>query len=234
MKLHKNVRLPIGFIWFAGCAIFAASPVESDTCAAGELVAQDSILALAAADAPAGPSLVAFADEQPGSDECKTFEVVPLQMLTVDTRPVDQPGPVELTDDRPTDCASYKYRDSPTVFLGGQGGACGVDLWPVWPAAQFCHRPLYFEDVCVERYGCTRCCQPAASACHFFGSALLLPIQLCLEPPTTCVATPPYCFGPRPIERSDEPAGASCSSGGDQSSMASARRRARYRRSLSV
>jgi hypothetical protein len=164
----------------------------SGTLAADDVVVSDSILAESPARVADGPALIVFADQQAEPEDCKTFEVVPLQELTVDTQPIDQPGPVELSSARPTDCASYVCGNAPALFVGGQSCCAGPDLWPVWPAAQFCHRPLYFEETGVERYGCKRCCQPASSACHFFGAAILLPVQMCLVPPTRCVSTPPY------------------------------------------
>jgi hypothetical protein len=73
--------------------------------------------------------------------------------------------------------------------------SCG---WPVWPGAQFCHRPLYFEEPCLERCGqkyccCGRecCCQSAVSAAHFFGTAILLPVEFMCQCPGDCVCTPP-------------------------------------------
>src|SRR5690606_15985629 len=56
------------------------------------------------------------------------------------------------------------------------------------PSLDFCYRPLYFEQVNVERYGYSLgILQPAASAVHFFGSVPLLPYKLGSRPP---------CLGP--------------------------------------
>jgi hypothetical protein len=59
-------------------------------------------------------------------------------------------------------------------------------------AARFCHRPLYFDDPYLERFGCRyHFFQPAASAAHFFGSALLLPLEIWHQPCYSRVRVPP-------------------------------------------
>jgi hypothetical protein len=60
-----------------------------------------------------------------------------------------------------------------------------------WNATCLCHRPLYFEQINLERhgYGCCEALQPAASAAHFFGSVLALPYCMGAELPCECVYT---------------------------------------------
>lgn len=57
-----------------------------------------------------------------------------------------------------------------------------------WTASALCHKPLYFEDRALERYGHTTgpISQVALSGAHFFGSAALLPYQMGMYPPTEC------------------------------------------------
>ncbi len=57
-----------------------------------------------------------------------------------------------------------------------------------WTASALCHKPLYFENVSLERYGHSAGPgrQPLLSAAHFFGSVILLPYNLRLYPPTEC------------------------------------------------
>jgi hypothetical protein len=57
-----------------------------------------------------------------------------------------------------------------------------------WTASALCHKPLYFEQPQVERYGHTRgpVIQPVLSAAHFFGSVFVLPYKMGLNPPTEC------------------------------------------------
>lgn len=62
--------------------------------------------------------------------------------------------------------------------------------WSTWaPASPMqsvsVHRPLYFEDANLERYGTSRRprLQPLGSAAHFLGSAASLPYQMALQRP---------------------------------------------------
>lgn len=57
-----------------------------------------------------------------------------------------------------------------------------------WKASGLCHKPLYFEDVQLERYGHTAgpLLQPVLSGAHFFGSAVTVPYQMGMSPPTEC------------------------------------------------
>jgi hypothetical protein len=59
-----------------------------------------------------------------------------------------------------------------------------------WQASAFCHGPLYFEEVNLERYG-YNCglLQPAASAAHFFCTIPTLPYQMTVNPPGSCIYT---------------------------------------------
>lgn len=59
----------------------------------------------------------------------------------------------------------------------------------MWKAAANCHKPLYFEQVQLERYGHSfgPHLQPVVSGAHFFGSLIVLPYQMGLTPPTECM-----------------------------------------------
>lgn len=60
-----------------------------------------------------------------------------------------------------------------------------------WDATCLAHRPLYFEEINLERYGygCGWCLQPAASAAHFFGAVPALPYCMAVDCPYECVYT---------------------------------------------
>ena len=62
------------------------------------------------------------------------------------------------------------------------------DLFYSWASPGICHRPLYFEEVNLERYGLTRAgrFQPLCSGAHFFGNAMLLPYRVIAEPSCQC------------------------------------------------
>jgi hypothetical protein len=79
-----------------------------------------------------------------------------------------------------------------------------------WTASQLCHKPLYFEDVQLERYGhmAGPWVQPVASAVNFFATFPILPYKMGLELPNECVYTlgyyrpgdcAPYLFDPLPL-----------------------------------
>jgi len=63
-----------------------------------------------------------------------------------------------------------------------------------WKASSLCHKPLYFEDVQLERYGHSwnPVVQPFMSAAHFFVSIPLLPYKMGLESPGECHYTLGY------------------------------------------
>jgi len=58
-----------------------------------------------------------------------------------------------------------------------------------WKASALCHKPLYFEDVELERYGqtCSPLFQPLLSASKFFLTIPILPYKFGLEPPCECI-----------------------------------------------
>ena len=58
-----------------------------------------------------------------------------------------------------------------------------------WTASSLCHKPLYFEDVQLERYGHETgpFTQPFASAAHFFVTLPILPYKMGLRTPNECV-----------------------------------------------
>jgi hypothetical protein len=80
----------------------------------------------------------------------------------------------------------------------------------LWKASALCHKPLYFEDPQLERYGHSfpPCCQPLISGAHFFTRLPILPYCMGVEPPTECIyslghyrpgSCAPYMFEPIPI-----------------------------------
>jgi hypothetical protein len=65
--------------------------------------------------------------------------------------------------------------------------------WPqatyLWKASGLCHKPLYFEQVQLERYGHSwgPYLQPLVSGAHFFATVPILPYKMGLKTPTECV-----------------------------------------------
>lgn len=73
---------------------------------------------------------------------------------------------------------------SQDVFLGRSWAPQTL----TWKASNLCHKPLYFENVQLERYGHSRgpFSQPIHSTVHFFSSLALLPYNTGINPPNEC------------------------------------------------
>jgi hypothetical protein len=58
-----------------------------------------------------------------------------------------------------------------------------------WKAAGYCHKPLYFEDWDLERYGHSRglLLDPFISGAHFFTTLPILPYKAGMQAPWECV-----------------------------------------------
>lgn len=58
-----------------------------------------------------------------------------------------------------------------------------------WKASCVCHKPLYFEDVQLERYGHSRCplLQPVISGARFWLTIPILPYLMGVYPPNECI-----------------------------------------------
>ena len=81
----------------------------------------------------------------------------------------------------PLDCATDLFQPGPA---GGETRG-----WPClefnWEATNFSHRPLYFDETPLERYGQTihPNLQPVLSGVHFFGMLPLLPYKMGVDRP---------------------------------------------------
>jgi hypothetical protein len=62
-----------------------------------------------------------------------------------------------------------------------------------WKASALCHKPLYFEEVGLERYGhsLNPLIQPLWSGAHFFLTIPVLPYLMAMDPPNECQ----YAYG---------------------------------------
>jgi hypothetical protein len=81
--------------------------------------------------------------------------------------------------------------DSLPLEVGRQTRGFSEQLFE-WRASGLSHYPLYFEDVALERYGQTRCLQPAWSGVRFFGAVPLLPYKMGLDCPHERIYTLGY------------------------------------------
>ncbi|MEX2173727.1 MAG: hypothetical protein WD872_05150 [Pirellulaceae bacterium] len=74
--------------------------------------------------------------------------------------------------------------------LGGEGLVARNFLPSTfhWHASALCHKPLYFEEIQLERYGHTAgpIRQPIISGAHFFVNIAALPYKMAINPPHEC------------------------------------------------
>jgi hypothetical protein len=57
-----------------------------------------------------------------------------------------------------------------------------------WKSSELMHKPLYFEEVALERYGHTAgpILQPVLSTGHFFANIAVLPYKMGIHPMSEC------------------------------------------------
>lgn len=89
-------------------------------------------------------------------------------------------------------------------------GRCWCETTYMWKASALCHKPLYFENESLERYGHSwgPCCDPLVSGAHFFCTLPVLPYCMGVHPPNECMYAlghyrpgncAPYMISPVPI-----------------------------------
>jgi hypothetical protein len=78
----------------------------------------------------------------------------------------------------------YECTVEATNFNGRSWGC----LTYTWKASALCHKPLYFEEMSLERYGHSwgPICDPVVSAAHFFGTLPILPYKMGVDTPCEC------------------------------------------------
>ncbi len=87
--------------------------------------------------------------------------------------------------------AISEYWSIPTECGVGWGMYAGRAWAPqtfTWTASSLCHKPLYFENIQLERYGHSAgpFLQPIDSTFHFFTSLFFLPYNTAINPPNEC------------------------------------------------
>ncbi len=128
-------------------------------------------------------------------DECKPAPTDnPLFTLTTDIRPRTADGKLVAADQLPFNCAGVKPVQQRTMSIDLSCDTCYPGHCDILSLARFCHKPLYFNDDCLERCGIESCCcQPCASALCFYGGALLMPVRACCVCPCSCVPSGGCC-----------------------------------------
>jgi hypothetical protein len=118
----------------------------------------------------------------------------PLFSLTTDIRPRTADGQLVADKDLPFNCAGVKPVPQQTMSIDLSCDTCYPGHCDLLSLARFRHKPLYFNDDCLERCGVEWCCcQPCASAMCFYGGALLMPARVCCVCPCSCVPSGGCC-----------------------------------------
>lgn len=174
----------------------------------------DEAPALEMAEKPARPRAVqammqnrSSATQNPFGDEEPKLERVP-SLAPPAEAPMEPSQPQELAQALPYNCPTprefvKKLSDISTNIAAEPGEfpvECGLgdeQFSPrnfqgtlfAWKASSLCHKPLYFEDVELERYGqtCSPLFQPIISAAKFYLTLPILPYMMGLEPPLECI-----------------------------------------------
>lgn len=153
------------------------------------------------APAPTAPALpdagsLAAAGSNFEQEKCPT--IADLKPIGALTNRVDA-APGEL----PKECYFDERTESPT----NRNWVCTTFTWK---ASGMCHKPLYFEQEAVERYGHStgKYSQPFVNAAHFFLTVPILPYKMGIEAPWECKyalgyyrpnSCAPYIIPPFPI-----------------------------------
>jgi len=123
-------------------------------------------------------------------------------------RPIDevQLMPGGRREILPTDYAAERFDREPALFQQVGTTRLWGDSTYAWEAPALCHRPLYFEDENLERYGRSYgLIQPAVSVAHFSGRFVAWPYLMGAYPPHECIytlgLTPPGSYSPYHFSR---------------------------------
>lgn len=150
----------------------------------------DAIIASERAAAADAAETIDARDEPLNDPEANARRIYrPIGQVSVNTAlpPGEMPGAMERQEGDPPPVIMPLVGDR--RLEGGWG-----DQMFNWSATQFCHQPLYFEEVNLERYGygCRPCLQPLVSGAHFFLTVPALPYKMVVNPPRECVYTLGY------------------------------------------
>jgi hypothetical protein len=116
------------------------------------------------------------------------YALRPLTALTIQAKPPQDGLPVP-----PNNAATVRHVDA--KFAPYSDYRPWMTYEYSWVASGLAHKPLYFEDVNLERYGNSICptLQPVFSATRFVTTIPLLPYLMTVDKPCECVYTLGYC-----------------------------------------
>jgi hypothetical protein len=126
------------------------------------------------------PAPVAISPYKPATEDESKIDRFKRQIVEV---PVD----IRPTEGiLPENVGAEKFAAEPTIDESLPSGEpasifCSYTPWTI------CYRPLYFEDIALERYGKNvGCLQTGLSGVRFFGSVAALPYKMTRRPPRSC------------------------------------------------
>jgi hypothetical protein len=116
---------------------------------------------------------------KPGSDES--------DLDRFNRQVTDVPIDIRPTEgDLPPDLSAARMAGEPTIDETWPSGEPG-DVFCTYTPWTICYRPLYFEDIKLERYGCNvGCLQTGLSGVRFFSSIAALPYKMTVRRPRSC------------------------------------------------
>ena len=127
----------------------------------------------------------------PGGPRALTLEEELAQNKTTPLPPCPSPNDLKPIDEIVNSIRAQQGQFPPECTLGDPQYQprqfCATTY--TWKATGLCHKPLYFEEMALERYGHTwgPFVQPVVSAAHFWGSVLVLPYEMGTHPPQECI-----------------------------------------------
>lgn len=150
----------------------SAKTVASAKAAAARPIAQTQYSA-AATEPLTAQRLGAFDASEPFNDVCPDPRDMP-SILDVPYKLIDDGGPKPESCPLPDENFRRKA-PTPITFT--------------WKASSLCYKPLYFEDVQLERYGhyCNPFLQPFLSRARFLVTIPCLPYLIGVDPPNQCI-----------------------------------------------
>ena len=134
-----------------------------------------------------------------GGTTLSALGFAPVTRLTIDTRIKPDPN-IKDEIQQPKDEAAQLFRQFGERRDYMQVGDEWLDESVYLEAARFCHQPLYFEELNLERYGTSRrpLLQPIISGARFFATVPALPYLMTVERPGACCCREGECPAGRP------------------------------------
>jgi hypothetical protein len=120
-----------------------------------------------------------------GTGDLFSEEFVP--PISEQIRPIRQLGTsiAPPAGELPPNVAEVQFSNAPLIRAEEFGHRGWLEYAYFWQAPALCHRPLYFEEPNLERYGHHAGCllQPLVSGAHFFSAVGALPLRVALDHP---------------------------------------------------